>query len=117
MHDRFMSPRRVGRNLMARTKIISEFSMVENFGWNLRLGETSLGVMVLSAIDIALLDILRKRVDLPLGKFLGGCNNRVEAYNKDGGWLSWNVEELVENSRKLVESFTGQLRSSLEHQF
>lgn len=102
--DRYMVKSIVGRDPMARKKIVHDLFFVETFGWDFRLGRNGLAVMAIAAVDMALWDILCKKADLPLWKVLGGYHEHVEAYNTHGGWLSWSIEELVANVKELVSS-------------
>jgi L-alanine-DL-glutamate epimerase-like enolase superfamily enzyme len=65
-----------------------------------RLGAAAVG---LAAIEFALWDVACKAVGLPLWRYLGPCRERVKAYSTDGGWLSFNTEELVRGATALVE--------------
>jgi L-alanine-DL-glutamate epimerase-like enolase superfamily enzyme len=68
------------------------------------VGRSGLTHLALGAIDIALWDLKAKAAGLPLWKLLGGsARKRVEAYNTDGGWLNWPIEQLVADCRRLVE--------------
>ena len=49
----------------------------------------------LSALDIALWDIVGKAAGQPLYKLWGGVTDRVAAYGS-GGWPSYRVDDLVE---------------------
>jgi len=103
MLDRYLAKTLVGADPFYRKTLVSDLFFVENFGWDFRLGRNGLAVMAASAVDMALWDILCKEARLPLWKVLGGYKERVEAYNTHGGWLSWSIEELVSNSKKLVK--------------
>ncbi len=102
MSDRYMKKTLIGKDPFTRKKIEHDLFFVETFGWDFRLGRNGLAVMAISAIDMALWDILCKRADLPLWKALGGYHDRVEAYNTHGGWLSWSIEDLISNSKALI---------------
>ena len=41
---------------------------------------------------------------MSLWKLLGrSASKKLEAYNMDGGWLNWSMEELICDTRRLVE--------------
>jgi len=73
------------------------------------VGRSGITRLALSAVDIALWDLKAKAAELPLWRLLGGDGQKkVEAYNTDGGWLNWTVEELVTNSKRLTgEGYKG----------
>ncbi len=103
MIDRYLKQRIIGEDPTHRKQIISRIFSAENFGWDFRLGRNGLAVMAASMVDMALWDILCKVAGLPLWKVLGAARTRVEAYNTHGGWLSWSIDELVDNTRTLVK--------------
>ena len=68
------------------------------------VGRSGITRLALSAVDIALWDLKAKAAELPLWRFLGGDRlKKVEAYNTDGGWLNWTVEELVADAKRLTD--------------
>ncbi|MEM9418585.1 MAG: mandelate racemase/muconate lactonizing enzyme family protein [Planctomycetota bacterium] len=68
------------------------------------VGRCGITHLALGAIDIALWDLKCKAQDLPLWKVLGGhASNKVEAYNTDGGWLNWSMEDLVSDCKRMIE--------------
>jgi L-alanine-DL-glutamate epimerase-like enolase superfamily enzyme len=68
------------------------------------VGRSGITRLALSAIDIALWDLKAKAAGLPLWRLLGGDGEKkVEAYNTDGGWLNWSVEELVTDAKRLTQ--------------
>jgi len=73
------------------------------------VGRAGITQMALSALDIALWDIKAKAAEMPLWKLLGGDENkRLQAYNTDGGWINWTVQQLVESAQAEVkEGFRG----------
>ncbi|MEZ5277902.1 MAG: mandelate racemase/muconate lactonizing enzyme family protein [Opitutaceae bacterium] len=69
------------------------------------VGRSGLTHLALGAIDIALWDLKAKEAEVPLWKLMGGnAEKRVEAYNTDGGWLNWSMQELVSDCRRMVET-------------
>jgi L-alanine-DL-glutamate epimerase-like enolase superfamily enzyme len=68
------------------------------------VGRSGITHLALGAIDIALWDLKCKALDLPLWKLLGGSSEtQVEAYNTDGGWLNWSMEDLIGDCKRMVE--------------
>lgn len=65
-----------------------------------RVGITRVG---LCAVNMALWDIRLKHMGLTLWQYLGACKDRVKAYNTDGGWLSWSVDELIHDMKALID--------------
>jgi len=56
----------------------------------------------LAAIDVALWDLNAKRQQIPLHILLGGAKDKVPVYNTDVGWLSRDLDEMVDLSRRAV---------------
>lgn len=83
--------------------------ILRNYPPLLWVGRAGITQLALSAVDIALWDIKAKATEMPLWKLLGGDQNeRIEAYNSDGGWLNWTDEDLVDNARRSVsQGFRG----------
>lgn len=67
------------------------------------VGRGGIAVFAMSAVDIALWDLKAKRANEPLWRFLGGADNRVEAY---GGGIDFklSIEELLEQTEGFLES-------------
>jgi L-alanine-DL-glutamate epimerase-like enolase superfamily enzyme len=63
------------------------------------VGRAGVGVMALSAIDVALWDLNARCLGLSVTELLGGEPRTVELYGA-GGWLSFSDEELVEEALK-----------------
>jgi mandelate racemase len=61
------------------------------------VGATGVGMLALSAIDVALWDLLGKRADMPLFRLLGAERRALPAYAQ-GGWLSLSAEEVIEEA-------------------
>lgn len=73
------------------------------------VGRGGITTLAHSAVDIALWDLRAKAAGLPLWKLLGGgADKGIAAYNTDGGWLNWTIEQLVQDCRRAVdEGFLG----------
>lgn len=68
------------------------------------VGRAGITHLALGAIDIALWDLKARHAQQPLWKLLGGSPIKpVEAYNTDGGWLNWPLDQLVSDCRRMVE--------------
>ena len=59
--------------------------------------------MALAMMDIALWDLAAQRAGVPLWRLLGGTADPIEAYNTDGGWLNFSVDELVRDLTSLID--------------
>ena len=107
MLTRYLIPTIQGFDLDLSRNLPAEVYARNNFLWDYRLGQTGVAQMGMVAMDMALWDIRCKSSDLPLWKFLGGCRETVPAYNTDVGWLSWSVDELIDNVRGAIrDGFT-----------
>ncbi len=67
------------------------------------VGRSGITHLALSAVDVALWDLKAKALGLPLWKLLGGSPKRVEAYNTDGGWLNFSLDQVVADCQKLTQ--------------
>lgn len=68
------------------------------------VGRGGIAVLAVAAVDIALWDLKSKVTKVPLHRLLGGFRDKVPVYNTDGGWLNHTVDQLVEETRKLVKA-------------
>lgn len=73
------------------------------------VGRAGISHLALSAVDIALWDLKAKAAQIPLWKLLGGSGEKkIRAYNTDGGWLNWSIDQLVADAKCLLDSgYTG----------
>ncbi len=92
------APLLLGKDPEHRKTLVNECYWSNHFVG--RVGATAVG---LAAVEFALWDLVCKRVDMPLWRYLGPCRERVKAYSTDGGWLSWTTEELVRDVTRLCE--------------
>ena len=68
-------------------------------------GRAGVSQMALAAVDIALWDLAALRDERPLCDLLGGSTAQsFQAYNTNGGWLSFTDDELVANAKESVDS-------------
>lgn len=65
-------------------------------------GREGIAAMAVSAIDVALWDLLARRAGLPLGLVLGQVHETVAVYGS-GGFTSLDDDRLVEQAQGLVE--------------
>lgn len=65
-------------------------------------GQTGIGALALSALDTALWDLLARQAGMPLYRLLGAAHAELPVYTQ-GGWLSYSIEELVEEALSCQE--------------
>lgn len=95
------APLLIGRDLTDPRLLWEELLHHPPVQWVGRAGITHLA---LSVVDIALWDLHAKQAGMPLWKLLGGSADKVvEAYNTDGGWLNWPVEQVVSDCRRMID--------------
>jgi mandelate racemase len=70
------------------------------------IGHEGPGVMAMAAIDTALWDLLARRAGLPLYRLLGGAEPASDVYAA-GGWLSWSVEQVIEEAQAFAAAGYG----------
>ncbi|GHO88076.1 mandelate racemase/muconate lactonizing enzyme family protein [Dictyobacter formicarum] len=98
--DQYYAPKLLGRDPFEVKRIWEELQW-GRLHWIGRAGVTQ---MALSAVDIALWDIMAQAAGVPLWKLLGGDKPQaIKTYNTDGGWLNWTLDELVTDTRRFVE--------------
>jgi L-alanine-DL-glutamate epimerase-like enolase superfamily enzyme len=72
--------------------------------WSLHyVGRGGIAVFSLSAVDIALWDLKARVADEPLWRFLGGHDNKVEAY---GGGIDYDmtIDQLLEQTQRFIDA-------------
>jgi L-alanine-DL-glutamate epimerase-like enolase superfamily enzyme len=98
--ERYYAPVLIGRDPF-EVKALWEELQWGRLHWVGRAGITQ---MALSAVDIALWDLLARAAGVPLWKLLGGAKpEHITTYNTDGGWLNWSIDELVADVGRIVE--------------
>jgi L-alanine-DL-glutamate epimerase-like enolase superfamily enzyme len=66
------------------------------------VGRGGIAVLAIAAIDIAIWDLKSKLAGIPLHRMLGGAREKIPVYNTDGGWLNHSLEQLVEETQRIV---------------
>lgn len=66
------------------------------------VGRGGIAVLAVAAVDIAIWDLKAKLAGMPLHRLLGGAKDRIPVYNTDGGWLNHTIDQLVEETKKIV---------------
>jgi len=66
-------------------------------------GHKGITISALSAIDVALWDLVGRSAGLPLHKMFGACRNEVDTYASSGLWLSLSTDELVTEAAGFVD--------------
>jgi L-alanine-DL-glutamate epimerase-like enolase superfamily enzyme len=66
------------------------------------IGQTGVAAWGIAAIEIALWDILGKHLNAPVYKLLGAHRSEVPIYGS-GGWVSYSVEQLLEETTSYVK--------------
>jgi len=61
------------------------------------MGRSGLTTQTIAAFDIALWDLKAKRAQLPLAKLLGAHRDSVQVYNTSGGYLSMELDQVLDN--------------------
>lgn len=96
--DDAYAPLLPGKDPLLRQQLIRELYLSNHF-----IGRVGISRVGLCAVDMALWDIQLKQAGLPLWKQLGACKTKVKAYNTDGGWLTWSVDELIDDMKAILD--------------
>ncbi len=68
------------------------------------VGRGGIAMLAVAAVDIAIWDLKAKLAGMPLHRMLGGSRDRVPVYNTDGGWLNHTIDQLVDETKKIVKA-------------
>lgn len=98
MIDEVYSPHLLGSDPFDRKNVCNDLFYLTHF-----IGRVGVALVGICAIELALWDIHCKSIGWPLWKVLGPVKQRVKAYNTDGGWLDWSIDDLVDDMKKLVD--------------
>jgi L-alanine-DL-glutamate epimerase-like enolase superfamily enzyme len=98
--DRYYAPLLVGADPMSIHFLYERLYAATR--WVGRAGVTQ---MALAAVDIALWDLKAKALGVPLWQLVGGHkpDGVVKAYNTSGGWLNYEIPELIAQTRAYVD--------------
>jgi len=66
-------------------------------------GQKGIALFGISAIDTACWDLAGKAAEQPLYKIFGACRESVDVYASGGLWLSYSIDELVEEAQGFLE--------------
>lgn len=95
--DDTYKPYLIGKNPLLYKNLVKELHYTNHF-----IGQVGIARVGLCAIELALWDIKLKGLNVPLWKYLGPCKEKVKAYNTDGGWLSWTIDELISDMQRII---------------
>jgi L-alanine-DL-glutamate epimerase-like enolase superfamily enzyme len=68
------------------------------------IGRGGIAVLAIAAVDIAIWDLKSKLANMPLHRLLGGARERIPVYNTDGGWLNHSIDQLVTETKQIVDA-------------
>jgi L-alanine-DL-glutamate epimerase-like enolase superfamily enzyme len=93
-----VAPRLVGRDPL-RFEEVSH-----GLWWDLHwVGRGGISQLAVSAVDIALWDLMGRHYGQPVWRLLGGAREEVELYHTDCGWLHHSKNQLVREAVRAVE--------------
>ena len=95
------APLLLGEDAFDRTRLWTRLARNPALQW---VGRSGITQLALAAVDVALWDLAAKKAGVPLWRFLGGARtDRLEAYNTDIGWLSFDLDTLLSGTRRAIE--------------
>ena len=98
MIDDCYGPAVIGRPALDRQMLMEAMHATSHF-----IGRVGVARVGLCAMNLALWDIQLKLENQPLWRHLGPVKTRVKAYNTDGGWLTWNTAELINDMQRIID--------------
>jgi L-alanine-DL-glutamate epimerase-like enolase superfamily enzyme len=78
------------------------------------LGRGGIATWALSAVDIALWDIVGKRAGLPLHRLWGNCRDKVEAYGS-GVWRGLDRDAMLARAKHFTDQGLGAIKMQAGH--
>lgn len=66
-------------------------------------GHEGVTISALSALDTACWDLIGKAAERPLHHLFGACRDQIRTYASGGLWLSYSIDELVEEAAMFVD--------------
>lgn len=71
------------------------------------MGHKGVTISAMSAIDMAIWDVVGRTLDMPLHRLWGSCRESIPTYASSGLWLSMSIDELTEQAQAFIdEGFT-----------
>jgi L-alanine-DL-glutamate epimerase-like enolase superfamily enzyme len=98
MVDDCFAPVVLGRSAFDRSAAHQAMHATSHF-----IGRVGVAQVGLCAMNLALWDVQLKAEEQPLWRFLGPVRDRVKAYNTDGGWLTWTVDEVIDDMHRIID--------------
>lgn len=89
-------------HIMGRDPVEAKALWGEMFQHSQSRGRKGVTMYALSAVDIALWDLLAQRAGMPLHQMLGAVRDRVPVYG-NGCWLSLSLDELLAEAQRYVD--------------
>jgi L-alanine-DL-glutamate epimerase-like enolase superfamily enzyme len=95
------APLLMGEDANDRTRLWTKLARSPALQW---VGRSGITQLALAAVDVALWDLAAKAANAPLWSYLGGARtNKLEAYNTDIGWLSFDLGTMLDLTRRAIE--------------
>lgn len=79
-------------------------------------GHKGVTISALSAIDMALWDLVGRALDKPLHHLFGACRDKIWTYASGGLWLSYTEDELVKEAQEFIDQGFRSMKIRVGHQ-